>query len=109
MHWEPFRWRGTAPDICMILYLTILLERQAIIRQILLVKAFIGQNLLMADADDERGEQVRFTAPPQVWKYLGWLSRHTVLGKNEHEVARQLLVEKLAQMRQENYSDGQKQ
>jgi len=63
----------------------------------------------MADVDEEKGEQVRFTAPPQVWKYLGWLARHTVLGKTEHEVARQLLVEKLAEMRQENYSDGQKQ
>ena len=63
----------------------------------------------MADGDDDKGEQVRFTAPPQVWKYLGWLSRHTVLGKNEHDVARQLLVEKLAEMRQENYNDGQKQ
>jgi hypothetical protein len=62
----------------------------------------------MAEVDDEKGEQVRFTAPPQVWKYLGWLARHTVLGKNEHEVARQLLVEKLASMRQETYSDGQK-
>ncbi len=62
----------------------------------------------MAEIDDEKGEQVRFTAPPQVWKYLGWLARHTVLGKNEHEVARQLLVEKLASMRQETYSDGQK-
>ena len=63
----------------------------------------------MAEADDEKGEQVRFTAPPQVWKYLGWLARNSVLGKNEHEVARQLLVEKLANMRQENYNDGQKQ
>jgi hypothetical protein len=71
--------------------------------------AFIGQLLLMADSEDEKGEQVRFTAPPQVWKYLGWLSRNTVLGKTEHEVARQLLVEKLASMRQENYNDGQKQ
>lgn len=63
----------------------------------------------MADADDEKGEQVRFTAPPQAWKYLGWLMRNSVLGRTENEVARQLLIEKLAEMRQENYNDGQKQ
>lgn len=90
-------------------YLMIPLDRQAIIGQILIGSAYIRQNLIMADGEEEKGEQVRFTAPPQVWKYLGWLSRNTVLGKTEHEVARQLLVEKLAQMRQENYSDGQKQ
>jgi hypothetical protein len=65
----------------------------------------------MADETEEvrGGEQVRFTAPPQLWKYLGWLARNTVLGKDEHQVARQILTERLAQMRQENYSDGQKQ
>jgi hypothetical protein len=64
----------------------------------------------MADdePEDGKGEQVRFTAGPQVWKYLGWLARNTVLGKNEHEVAKQLLVEKLAQMRQEDYRDPSK-
>ena len=63
----------------------------------------------MAESEDEKSEQVRFTAPPQVWKYLGWLARNTLLGKTEHDVARQLLVEKLAAMRQEDYRDGQKQ
>jgi hypothetical protein len=48
---------------------------------------------------------VRFTAARQVWKYLGWLARNTVLGKNEHEVAKQLLIERLTQMRQEDYRD----
>jgi hypothetical protein len=58
------------------------------------------------DSDDGKsGELVRFTAPPQLWKYLGWLARNTVLGKDEHQVARQLLTERLAQMRQENYKD----
>lgn len=55
--------------------------------------------------DSKGGELVRFTAPPQLWKYLGWLARNTVLGKDEHQVARQLLTERLAQMRQENYRD----
>jgi hypothetical protein len=58
--------------------------------------------------DGKSGEQVRFTAAPQVWKYLGWLARNTVLGKSEHEVAKQLLIEKLAEMRQEDYRDPPK-
>jgi len=53
--------------------------------------------------ESKRGEQVRFTVSPQVWRYLTWLSRNTVLGGTEHEVARQLLVERLAAMRQEEY------
>ncbi len=60
------------------------------------------------DQDEEKGDQVRFTAGPQTWKYLGWLARNTVLGKNEHEVAKQLLVERLAELRQEDYRDPTK-
>lgn len=56
---------------------------------------------------DDVGE-VRFKPSPQFWKYLGWLARNTVLGKNENEVARQLLTDKLAEMRHEDYRDGQK-
>lgn len=55
--------------------------------------------------DEDKGDQVRFTAGPQVWKYLGWLSRNTVLGKTEHEVAKQILIARLAEMRQESYRD----
>ena len=61
------------------------------------------------DSDDEKIGEVRFTPPPQVWKYLGFLSRNTLLGKTEQEVARQLLINKLAEMRQEDYRDPQKQ
>lgn len=56
---------------------------------------------------DKSGE-VRFAASPQVWKYLGWLSRNTILGKTESDVARQVLIDKLAEMRQEDYRDWQK-
>jgi hypothetical protein len=55
--------------------------------------------------DEEKGGEVRFTPPPAVWKYLGWLSRNTLLGKDEREVARQVLIMKLAEMRQESYRD----
>ncbi len=55
------------------------------------------------DSGDDKVSEVRFTPPLMAWKYLRWLSRNTVLGKTEQEVARQLLIEKLAQMRQEDY------
>jgi len=59
------------------------------------------------EGEDDKGE-VRFTPPPQVWRYLGWLARNTLLGKDEREVARQLLISKLAEMRQEDYRDPPK-
>jgi hypothetical protein len=61
----------------------------------------------MADESDiEKAGEIRFTPSVSLWKYLGWLSLNTVLGKTENEVARQVLTERLAQMRQENYRDG---
>lgn len=64
----------------------------------------------MADEpESEKAGEVRFTPSLPLWKYLGWLSRNTVLGKTENDVARQVLTDKLAEMRQEDYRDGQKQ
>jgi hypothetical protein len=60
------------------------------------------------DPEQEKGGEVRFGVSSQLWKYLGWLARTTLLGRNENEVARQVLTEKLAEMRQEDYRDGQK-
>jgi hypothetical protein len=57
------------------------------------------------EADGEKIPEVRFTPPPQVWKYLGWLARNSLLGKTEQEVARQVLIAKLTEMRQESYRD----
>jgi hypothetical protein len=63
----------------------------------------------MADGDaDEKAGEVRFTPSVPLWKYLGWLSRNTLLGRTENDVARQILTERLATMRQEDYRDGQK-
>jgi hypothetical protein len=60
----------------------------------------------MADeAEAEKPLEIRFMPPPQVWKYLGWLARNSLLGKTEQEVARQVLITKLAEMRQESYRD----
>jgi hypothetical protein len=61
------------------------------------------------DSGEDKPQEVRFMPPPQVWKYLGWLARNTLLGKTEGEVARQVLIEKLAEMRQENYRDDPRQ
>lgn len=58
--------------------------------------------------DEEKGGEVRFTVSANLWRYLGWLARNTVLGRNENEVARQVLTAQLAEMRSETYSDGQK-
>lgn len=60
------------------------------------------------EPEPEKAGEVRFTPSAQLWKYLGWLARNTVLGKSENDVARQVLTEKLAEMRQEDYRDGQK-
>ncbi len=59
------------------------------------------------DLETKTGE-VRFTVSAQLWKYLGWLSRNTVLGKTENEVAKQILTNSLAAMRHEDYHDPQK-
>ncbi|QKC83294.1 hypothetical protein EB232_18205 [Mesorhizobium sp. NZP2077] len=60
------------------------------------------------EVDQDKSGEVRFTVSSQTMKYLAWLSRHTVLGKGENEVARQVLTQRLAEMRQEDYRDWQK-
>lgn len=55
--------------------------------------------------EDEKPGEVRFTPSLAMWKYLGWLVRNTVLGKTENEVAKQVLTDRLAEMRQEDYRD----
>jgi hypothetical protein len=61
-----------------------------------------------ADSEEERGQILRFTVPPQTWKYLEWLSRNTVLGIDPKDVARQVLIAKLAEMRREEYKDPER-
>ncbi|MDP2125538.1 MAG: hypothetical protein Q8J92_14280 [Parvibaculum sp.] len=61
----------------------------------------------MADDDEKtKPTEIRFTPSLQVSRYLDWLSRNTVLGKNPNEVAEQILVQRLSEMRREDYSDG---
>jgi len=56
------------------------------------------------DADQDGG-QVRFKPSPQLWKYLNGLSRSTLLGKSESDVAEHILTQRLTEMRQEDYKD----
>lgn len=60
---------------------------------------------MVDDVEGEKPGEIRFTPSLQMWKYLGWLSRNTVLGRTENDVARQILATQLAAMRQENYRD----
>jgi hypothetical protein len=55
-------------------------------------------------ASDAKGE-IRFTVSAQLYGYLEWLSKNTVLGKTENEVAKQVLTQRLAEMREEKYRD----
>jgi hypothetical protein len=60
------------------------------------------------EPDKEQAGEVRFTPSPQVWKYLGWLARHTLLGRTENDVVKQILTAKLSEMRREEYKDPDK-
>jgi hypothetical protein len=62
----------------------------------------------MAD-DTEKASEVHFTPSVKTWKYLEWLSRHTVLGKNPHAVAEQLLIQRLTEMRLDDYKQPDKE
>ena len=55
--------------------------------------------------DTDKPNEVRFAVSAQLHKYLGWLVRNTVLGKTENEVARQILTQRVAEMRHESYRD----
>ena len=52
----------------------------------------------MTDKDDEKSEPLAFRVSPELHRYLGFLSRNTVLGHKETDVARYLLTERLNDM-----------
>ena len=56
-------------------------------------------------ATGETKGEIRFTVSAQLYGYLEWLSKNTVLGKTENEVARQVLTQRLTEMREEKYRD----
>jgi hypothetical protein len=46
---------------------------------------------------------IRFSVNETTVEYLRWLADNTILGKTENEVARQILIQRLGEMRDENY------
>ena len=63
---------------------------------------------MSSSSQEEKDGEVRFSVNGQTLAYLNWLARHTTLGKGPNDVARQLLIQRLSEMRQENFKDGQK-
>jgi len=43
--------------------------------------------------------EFRWQLSERQWAYLGWLTRHTTLGRTEKDVAQYLLTEKIKEMR----------
>jgi hypothetical protein len=48
---------------------------------------------------------LRMSISGPLYDYLGWLTRNTLLGKSENDVATYLLTQRLEQMRQGNYHE----
>jgi len=62
----------------------------------------------MADTDrkgPEKGPHVDITVSDRLYEYLGFLSRNTILGRKEVDVARAVLTARLEQMLEEKYHD----
>lgn len=59
----------------------------------------------MTDASDKSRDpkEIRFTPTPRVWAYLQWLAEHTMLGKTPGDVVQQILLQRLSEMRGEEY------
>ena len=59
----------------------------------------------MTDSGDKNKEpkEIRFTPTARVWAYLQWLSEHTMLGKTPGDVVQQILLQRLSDMRGEEY------
>jgi hypothetical protein len=61
----------------------------------------------MPDQSDKPGD-VRFSVSARQFQYLGWLVQNTVLGRSENEVAKQILTQRLSEMRQESFREDQR-
>jgi hypothetical protein len=58
----------------------------------------------MADGD-AKNPSVDFRVSPKLYEYLGFLSRNTILGSKETDVARAVLVSRLEEMLREKYHE----
>jgi hypothetical protein len=51
--------------------------------------------------------EFRWQLSERQWAYLGWLVKHTGLGRTEKDVAQYLLSQKIQEMRLANYAEPQ--
>jgi hypothetical protein len=58
----------------------------------------------MADSDT-KGPHVDITVSDKLYEYLRFLSRHTILGRKEGDVARAVLIARLEEMLREKYHE----
>lgn len=54
--------------------------------------------------DGPKRPEIRFNVTPRVWKYLEMLSGHSVLGDSPNEIAQHVLLQRLSEMRQEDFT-----
>jgi hypothetical protein len=59
----------------------------------------------MADGD-QKGPHVDVTVSAKLYEYLDFLSRNTILGRKESDVARTVLTRRLEQMLEEKYHES---
>ena len=59
----------------------------------------------MADAKSDKTKLIRMRVSPRLFDYLGMLSRTTLLGASENDVAEYLLTECLKAMLSERYHE----
>jgi len=55
--------------------------------------------------DDPKNPSVDVRVSPKLYEYLGFLSRNTILGQKETDVARAVLTSRLEQMLREKYHE----
>jgi uncharacterized protein YciU (UPF0263 family) len=56
-----------------------------------------------SEAADDKSTEIKFSVNKQAYAYLLVLSEKTTLGRTRNEVARQVLIQRLSEMKQENY------
>ena len=55
------------------------------------------------DEPEGKEGEIKFSINSQAFSYLQWLVKNTTLGRGRNEVARQLLIQRLTEMKGENY------
>jgi hypothetical protein len=53
----------------------------------------------------DKPKEIRFTPSPRVWAYLQWLADNTLLGDTPTDVAHQLLLRQLNEMKGDEYKN----